>query len=375
MKKTYKYRIHANQKTLANAEQWLWLCRRLYNAALEQRITAYKRGRHTLSAYDQSNELPDLKAAFPEYKDVGSQVLQGVLERLNLAYRAFFRRVKAGHGKAGFPRFKGRNRYDSFTLKQSCWKLDGRYLTIRNVGTFKLRLSRAIEGTIKTVTIRRSPTGKWYACFSCDNVPERRLPVSDKAIGIDVGLKSFLVDSDGGKVEAPKVLREAEAVLRCRQRRLARRVKGSNRRGKARVLVAKAHETVSNRRNDFLHKTANSYIANYGLIAIEDLKISNMVHNRHLNKSIVDASWGRFFDYLSFKAEDAGRIVVKVNPHNTSQNCSGCGEKVPKALSVRTHACPHCGLVLDRDENAAINIKAAGQAVQELTYASRQSVS
>jgi len=141
------------------------------------------------------------------------------------------------------------------------------------------------------------------------------------------------------------------------------------------VLVAAAHEKVKDQRNDFLHKTANYYIANYGLIAIEDLKIQNMVQNRHLSKAISDASWGRFFEFLSYKAEYAGRIVVKVNPHNTTQNCSGCGEKVPKALSVRVHACPHCGLVLDRDENAAINIREAGQAVQEVTYAVAQSVS
>jgi len=369
MKKTYKYRLHANCQTVANAEQWLWLCRRLYNAALEQRITAYKQGRHTLSAYDQSNELIDLKAAFPEYRDVGSQVLQGVLERLNLAYKAFFRRVKSNHGKGGFPRFKGRNRYNSFTLKQVGWKLDGKYLTIRNVGRFKLRLSRAIEGDIKTVTICRAPTGKWYACFSCDNVPERYLAPSDKAVGIDVGLKAFVVDSDGGKVEPPRVLREAEAILRRKQHKLSRRVKGSNRRRKARVLVAKAHEKVKNQRNDFLHKTANYYIANYGLIAIEDLRIQNMVQNRHLSKSISDSAWGQFFVYLDYKAAEAGRIVVKVSPRDTSQNCSSCGVKVPKTLAVRVHACPNCGLVLDRDENAAINIKAAGQAVQELTYA------
>jgi len=375
MKKTYKYRVHANIQAIANAETWLWLCRKLYNAALEQRITAYKRGRHTLSAYDQSNELPDLKVAFAEYSGIGSQVLQGVLERLNLAYRAFFRRVKANHGKAGFPRFKGRNRYDSFTLKQAGWKLDGRYLRIRNVGTFKLRLSRPIEGTIKTVTIRRSPTGKWYACFSCDNVPEKKLPASDEAIGLDVGLKAFLVDSDGNKVDSPKYLREAEAILRRRQRRLSRRVKGSNRRAKARVLVAKAHETVKARRNDFLHKTANYYIGNYGQIAVEDLQITNMVHNRHLSKSIADAGWGKFFELLSYKAEEAGRIVVKVSPRDTSQNCSGCGQKVPKTLAVRVHACPHCGLVVDRDENAARNIRQAGQTCQELTYASAQSVS
>lgn len=359
MRKAYKYRAEANKQTVANAETWLYLCRRLYNAALEQRIMAYKTGRHSLSAYSQMRDLVELKAAFPEYRQVSHGTLQNTLERLSLAYGAFFRRVKAGD-KAGFPRFKGRNRYDSFTLKQACWKLDGRYLTIRNVGTFKLRLSRPIEGDIKTITLRRSASGKWDACFSCDNVPERKLPSSDKAVGLDVGIKAFLVDSEGVKVENPAYFRQSEAVLRRRQRQLSRRVKGSNRRAKARVLVATAHEHVANQRRDFLHKTANGYIANYGIIAVEDLNITNMVKNPHLSKSIVDSSWGSFFELLSYKAAEAGRIVVKVNPYNTTQVCSGCGAIVPKTLAERVHSCPHCGLVVDRDENAAKNICAAG---------------
>ena len=366
MRKTYKYRLQANRQTIANAETWLWLCRRLYNAALAQRIMAYKMSKHSLSAYDQMLELPVLKAAFPEYKIMDAQVLQQVLERLNLAYKAFFRRVKNGE-KAGLPRFRGQNRYDSFTLKQTGWKLDGKYLTIRNVGKLKMRLSRLIEGDIKTVTICRVPSGKWYACFSCDSVPVRKLPKSEATVGLDVGIKAFVVDSDGHKVENPSCLRQAEAVLRRKQRKLSRCKRGSNRRQKARVLVAKAHEKVTDQRQDFLHKTANYYIANYGLIAIEDLNIKGMVKNRHLSKSISDAAWGQFFDLLFYKAEEAGRTLVKVFPRNTSQICSGCGEKVPKSLAVRVHACPFCGLVVDRDENAARNILQVGQTCQAKT--------
>lgn len=365
--KTYKYRLQANQATFGNAEHWLNLCRRLYNVALEQRITAYKSCHKTISCYGQINELPALKVEYTEYRDIDAQVLQEVLERLNRAYRHFFRWVKNGNGKVGFPRFKGWNRYDSFTLKQHSWKIEGKYLRIQNVGRFKMRLSRPIEGTIKTVTIHRVPSGKWYACFSCDNVPVKKLPKSEVAVGIDVGIKAFAVDSDGGKVDNPLYLRQAEATLKRKQRKLSRRKEGSNRRGKARVLVAKAHEKVKAQRCDFLHKTANYYVANYRLIAVEDLNIKGMVKNRHLSKSISDSSWGQFFELLNCKAEEAGRTLVKVPPNNTSQICSGCGEKVPKTLAVRVHACPYCGLVLDRDENAARNINAVGQTVQAKT--------
>ena len=295
-------------------------------------------------------------------------MLQDVLERLDKAYKAFFRRVKQKGEKAGFPRFKGKDRYDSFTLKQAGWKLEGRYLTITRVGRFKLFLSRPILGYIKTITVRRTPSGKWLVAFSCDNVPERTAPFSDKTVGIDVGIKSFSVDSDGGVVDNPKFFRKSEKLLRRRQRALARKKPGSMRRSKARVLVAKAHQKITNQRRDFLHKTANQYIQTYSTIKVESLKIRNMVSNRHFSKSISDASWGTFFELLSCKAGEAGRTVLRVNPKDTSQLCSGCGERVPKELSERTHRCPHCGLVANRDLNAALNIfSRSGQDRQALT--------
>jgi len=375
MKKTYKYRLNGNNIAYSNADNWLELCRKLYNVALEQRIIIYRQNKGRISCYNQIRQLPELKREHGEYLVVDAQVLQSVIERLDKAYGNFFRRLKESGVKPGFPRFKGKNRYDSFTLKQTSWKINGKYLTIRNIGKFKMRLSRPIEGDIKTVTIRRTSIGKWYVCFSCNNVPEKKLSKSDATIGIDVGIKSFLVDSEGHKVDNPKYFRQAEDILRRKQRLLSRRVKGSNRRNKARILVAKAHETIVNQRRDFLHKTANYYIANYGSIFIEDLKINNMVRNRHLSKSISDSSWGLFFSFLEYKAAEASRQLIKVPPYNTSQICSGCGEKVPKTLAVRVHACPHCGLVMDRDENAARNISAVGQTVQEQTYAVAQSVS
>jgi len=371
MKKTYKYRLLGNKTTFGKADKWLLLCQRLYNVALEQRISIYRQKKETISCYSQINQLPELRAEFPEYQDVGSQVLQDVIERLDRAYKAFFRRVKNGNGKAGFPRFRGRDRYDSFTLKQAGWKLEGRYLYIRNIGRFKLRLSRPIEGTIKMVIIRREATGKWYVCFSCDKVTERILPESDKAVGIDVGIKSFLVDSEGNGVDSPAYFRQSESLLRVRQRSLFRRVKGSNGRKQARVLVAKAHEKVKNQRKDFLHKVANEYIKNYGTICVEDLNIKGMVKNHHLAKSISDAGWGMFIGLMEYKAAEAGRKLIQIPRFQpSSKTCSECGAiNQELKLSDRQWVCQACGVLHDRDYNAAKNICRVGQTLQEKTYA------
>jgi len=377
MRKTYRYRIYANREVLSKAERWLTLCRRLYNTALEQRITIYRQNKGSISCYTQINQLPNLKAGFPEYREVGSQVLQEVLERLDKAYQNFFRRVRNGDGKVGFPRFKGKYRYDSFTLKQAGWKLEGKYLSVHNLGRFKLKLSRQIVGDIKTVTIRREATGKWYVGFSCADVPERVLQKSTNSIGLDVGIKSFLVDSDGNKIDNPAYFRQSEKLLRRRQRRLCRRVKGSNRRGKARLLVAKAHEKVKNQRNDFLHKVANQYISQYDVIFIEDLNVKGMVRNHHLSKSIADSSWSKFFELLSWKAEEAGRTLIRIPRFEpSSKTCSDCGA-VNKALTLndRQWVCQACGVLHDRDYNAAKNINRVGQTLQEKMYVITQGIS
>ena len=362
MKKSFKYRIQANPQVLQKANLWLNLCRNLYNTALEQRITIYGQNKGCISGFHQIKQLPELKSAFPEYREVGSQVLQEVLERLDSAYKAFFRRVRNGEAP-GFPRFKGKNRYDSFTLKQAGWKLEGKYLTIRNIGTFKLRLSRPIEGDIKTITIRRTSTGKWFAVFTCDNVPEKPLPKTGKVVGIDVGLESFLTTSEGIKIGNPRHFDNAKAKLAMRQQRLSRRTKGSKRREKARVLVAKAHEKITNQRRDFHFKVANQFIKAYDSICIEDMDSWNSL-NHGLTREMRDAAWFGFFDVLCWKSEEAARMVIKVPARDTSQLCSRCGARVPKDLSVRIHSCPFCGLTIDRDHNAALNILRAGQALQ-----------
>lgn len=371
LRKTFQYKAQINRATAAQAERCLYLCQQLYNLCLSQRIEVYKQHKVTLTAYDQSNQLPELKAACPEFKEVGSQVLQEVVERVGKAFRGFFSRLKTQKGKAGFPRFRGRERYDSFTLKQAGWRLSDQYLEIKGIGTFKLRLSRPIEGRIKTVTVKRTTWGDWFVSFSCDQVPPKVWPAPEKEkTGIDVNVLNFCTDSDPDSqpVENPRHFLKAQKELRKRQRRVSRRKKGGHNRRKAVKQVAKTHAKVARQRKDFLHKTANHYIRRYHMIGIEDLMIANMVRNPHLAKHILDAGWGTFFQLLIVKAEEAGRQVIPVKPHFSSQECYKCHVLVPKALSVRVHHCWSCGLKIDRDKNSAHIVEdRAGQALQVLT--------
>lgn len=358
MRKSFQYKAKLSPSAERNAFAWLNLCRQLYNTALEQRIDAYKRLGKGISRYTQDKELPNLKIELPEYKNIDAQTLQDVLEKLDKTYQSFFRRLKQGK-KAGFPRFKGRDRYNSFKLKQTSWSLTGNKLAIRNIGTLKLFLSRPILGDIKTVTVKYTSNG-WFVSFSCDNVPRNVLPPTDKEIGIDVGLKVFLADSDGNFVENPRFFRKSEKELRRKQRSLSRKKLRSKRRQKAKRQVQRVHEKVKNQRADFVRKLAKEYVDSNGVIYVEALKIVNMVKNKYLSKSIGDASWNMFRQWLAFKAEEAGREVIAINPKNTSQTCL-CGEIIKKSLAARVHRCNVCGLVMDRDTLAAKNILRFGQ--------------
>ena len=366
LRKTYKYKLTPTPEQEREMGRVLGLCRWLYNTALEERITAYRRCSVTLTCSQQQAELPDLKAAFPEYAEIHSQVLQDVLTRLDKTYQAFFRRVKAGQ-TPGFPRFQGRNRYHSFTYKQygNGARLDNGFLVLSKIGRVALRWSRPLEGTPKTVTLSREADG-WYAIISCADVPAQPLLSTGKETGIDVGLKVFLITADGQVVENPRLHRRGEKRLKKAQRRVSKRKKGSKRRGKAKTLLGKAHQHVQRQRLDFHHKTALTLLRQYDTLYLEELRVAKMVRNHHLAKSIHDAGWAQFRTILEAKAAYAGRRVVAVPAQYTSQDCSGCGARAPKSLSVRTHVCTSCGLVLDRDENAARNIQWAGQALRGL---------
>jgi putative transposase len=364
VRKSYKYKLQATATQERLLDETLWLCRTLYNTALEQRIWAYRQCGVTLTRYQQEAELKDIRAAMPEYAALHSHVLQDVLARLDKAYQAFFQRVKAGQ-TPGFPRFQGRNRWHSFTYKEygNGARLDNGFLVLSKVGRVAVRWSRPIEGKPKTVTIAHKADG-WYVIFSCAEVPTQPLPLTGQETGIDVGLKVFLVTADGLVIQNPRHHRQAEKRLAKAQRVVSRRQEGSHRRTKAINRCARQYQTVKRQRADFLHKSARQLVQCYDTIYLEDLQVSNLARNHHLAKSIADAGWAQFRTTLDYKAACAGKRVVAVPAQYTSQDCSGCRERVPKSLSVRTHICPNCGLVLDRDENAARNILWAGQALR-----------
>ncbi len=363
MIRTFKYPAFITSKTEEKALRVLELCRILYNLCLEERILAYRYSGKSLSAFDQLYELKEFKKEFPEFKEATAHVLYNVVERLDKAYQRFFKRISKSV-KSGFPRFKGVGRYHSFTLKMNGhangWKLKGNKLHVTRVGIFHLNLHRPIEGTIKLITIKRSSTGRWWVSFVCDGVFEKLYPKTDKAVGIDVGITSFAYDTDGNRIENPRHMKTSLATLQERQRKLSRKQKGSKRRQEAKVLVAKAYDKIRNQRIDFLHKLSKKYVEENQVIVVEDLKVQNMLKNHKLAGSIADCSWSEFFNLMSYKAEEAGRIFVKVDPRNTSQMCSVCGEIVSKDLSVRVHSCPYCNCEMDRDYNAAWNILTRG---------------
>ena len=331
----------------------------LYNHFVVDRIQAYQDRGESLGLYAQQALLSFLKLDRPTLSQVHSQVLQNVAVRVDLAFQAFFRRVKAG-GAPGFPRFRGLGRYDSLTYPQAHgFEIKEGALRLGKIGRIRSKAHRPLEGTSKTCTVRRSATGKWYATIVCEVEPQP-LPKSDEVVGIDVGLEKFATLSNGDQIAPPRFFRQEEQVLAKAQRKLSKQEKGTPARAKARKVVARVHERIRFRRHDFAHQLARCLVNHYGLIAVEDLTINGMVHNHYLSKSIHDAAWSQFRQCLSYKAEEAGRTLVAVNPAYTSQDCSECGHRHRKALSERVHVCPCCGVVLDRDENAARNILRLG---------------
>lgn len=379
MRETFKYRMYPNQETTSKLYWTLDRCRELYNAALSERRDAYKYAGISVSYYDQQNDLPEIKKMREEYKDIASHVLQDVLRRLDKAMQNFFRRVKAGQ-TPGYPRFQGRDRYDSFTYPDIAgWKLEGNHLHLSKIGTVKIVLHRPIEGTIKTVTIKREGED-WYVTFSCDNVEPEKLPVSYEDVGIDLGVSHLATLSNGIMIEHPRYYRKAKKKLEVAHQSLSRKEKGSHRRNKAKQHLAKVSRKVRNQRKDFLHKESRKLVNTYQVMVFEDIKASDLTRTPKpkkdettgqylpngaaskagLSKSILDASWSQFVDACSCKAEEAGRTLLRVDPKYTSQICSQCGTVRKKDLSERWHSC-ECGAELDRDVNAAINILARGK--------------
>ena len=360
MRKSFQFRIYPNKKQEVALERTLTTCRHLYNDSLAERKRQAELNRlkqsfdvfpwgktEWINYYDQANQLPLSKTAFQ--KEVHSQVLQNTLKRVEQSFQNFF-------NGAGYPRFQGRNRYNSFTYPGSGLKLnlnEGK-LILSKIGNIKIVLHREIEGKIKTCTIKRD-VDQWYVTFSCQIDNPSPVEIKTK-IGIDVGLKSLITLSNGEKIEPLKYLRASEKRLAREQIHLSKKKKGSNNRNKQRIIVARVHRRIRFQRKDFNHKLSTNLVNNYDHVVFEKLQIQNMVQNHHLAKSILDASWSQLIDLTIYKAEYAGKIVELVNPNGTSQTCI-CGHHVPKDLSVRVHNCPNCGLFMDRDQVSAILIK------------------
>ena len=306
--------------------------------------------------YIQAPALAKWKKDHPELKTVHSQVLQNVARRVELAFQAFFRRVKQGE-TPGYPRLKGKAQYDSIMYPQSGFKIGDTTVTLSLLNKqeqVKARIHRTIVGAVKTCTVRRYGS-KWFVCFSVEQEDSPLPPCSD-AIGLDAGLNSFMSLSNGEFIDNPRFFRKDENALAKAGRKQAKTKKGSKPRKKANKVLSRIHERIRNRRHDFVHQTARRLVNRYGVIAVEKLNVKGMVKNHCLAKSISDASWSMFRSVLTNKAESAGREVIAVDPAYTSQDCHACGFRAKKKLSERWHHCPMCSASLDRDTNAAINI-------------------
>ena len=357
MRKAFKYRLYPSKAQEKNLFRVLNCARNLFNMALAERKYAYQVEGRKVSLADTEQMAKHYRATFPYADQLFSQTAQSVVKQVDLAYQAFFRRLKAGERKAGYPRFKGRNRFNSFEFKQFGVgaKLDGRKLKLYGIGRVPIRWHRPIEGDIKTARIVHS-AGKWYACFTCEVPDTQPLPETGRVIGLDMGISALITTSDGDKVENPKFYRAGQTKLRVLQRKLARAKRCGKNRRKALRRVQRQHELVAHQRKDYLNKLVYALTLRYDGIAVEDLRIQNMVRNHHLSKSILDSGWYYFRERLTHKAANAGRQLAFVDPAYTSKTCSCCGAIFEHlTLSDRWVECD-CGLSLDRDHNAAIAV-------------------
>ena len=356
MQRTFEYRLYPNRKQREILAAQVEMCRELYNAGLQERIEYYKTTGKGVTWLQQQAQLPAIKEARPEFNGVHAHTLEAVLIRLNRSFQNFFRRIKRGE-TPGFPRFKGRNRFNSLVFTPQSFRVEGNRVKLSKVGSIKIKMHRPLRKDTGTLFLKRI-CGAWYACFSCEVEPQP-LPQSDAAVGIDVGLESFAVLSDGTTVKNPRWYQKAEAQLRIAQRRVARRKKGSKRGRKAVAIVQKIHEHIRNQRKDFQHKLSHSLVQKFGIIAVEALNVKGLAGGM-LAKSVHDAGWAGFLSMLAYKAAQAGRQLIPVNPSGTSPTCL-CGATVRKRLSDREPVCMECGLVAPRDlVSAQLILRRAG---------------
>jgi putative transposase len=369
--RVYDFRLYTTRSQNAALARTCWLLRQLYNGCIQERREAWTKQRVSVTKRVQDAQVKAIRAHDPEYAAVHFHLLKDAISRADLAFKGFFRRCKAGQ-TPGYPRFKGRGQYESFTFTDAANRrgailcAGGSRLRIHGIGNVKIKLHREHEGKLKQIRILRRGDGHWYAQLVCADVPAKLLSTTGREVGVDVGIKSFAVTSIDGDypIRNPRYHEAAQARLAVAQQKVSGRKKKSKRRRKAQRSVARLHLKVARQRRHFQHVTALQLVKENDFICVEDLNIKGLAQG-FLSKQVYDAGWGQFIDILVYKAESAGRELVKVNPRGTSQACSACGVIVPKDLSVRVHACPDCGYTADRDVNAAKNILRLGQSLRE----------
>lgn len=346
MLKSFRYRIYPTNAQERKLLEHLNSCRFLYNCALEERISFYKSFKKSKSYYEQANYLSEIKKVLPEFNSIHSQILQDALKRLDKSFKGFFNRIKRGE-TAGFPRFLHRERYKSFTYPQKGFKIENNRLFLSKIGHIKIELHRPVDGKIKTCSIIRTATEKWFACFSVE-IEKQPYVKTEKLIGIDLGIKNFAVTSDNDVIAYPKFLNKYLERLAIRSKKFSNKKTTKNK-----LAIARTHEKITNCRDDWQHKAANRLIKEYDIVKDSKAKI--------MRRNINDAAWGTFVKKLVYKAEYADKSIIQVDPRNTSKKCSSCGNlKEELELKDRIYICERCGLETDRDLNAAINIKDLG---------------
>jgi putative transposase len=376
MRTAHQYKLRPTKQQAIEIDRWLSMLCAQYNYLLADRFNWYEQNRCPINAcplvchlpelrdnpdyYSQKKTLPNLKKTHPHYSEIYSQVLQDIVKRVKSTFDRFLSGDSNGK-RSGRPRFKARDRYRTFTypqIKDNC--IQGNLINLPMFGKVKIILHRPIPDgfKIKTASVTKKANG-YYLTLSLEDatVPTIKSDFNpDSITGIDVGLKEFLTTSEGKTVAIPQHYRKSQKRLRVIQKRVSRRKKGSNRRNKSVKQLGKQHKKVADKRKDFHFQTANNLLKKYDVVAVEDLNVKGLARTR-LAKSILDAGWSSFLSILTNKAVNAGLLVIPVKASGTSQDCSSCGVKVPKKLHVRWHDCPNCGCSLDRDHNAAINIK------------------